>query len=252
MSSLDDNEIWRQIPPEEKFEIMARAQSEGVLTALIVIIVFSTLAVGFKLDWLMWGSLVAAPLIFQLAAGKAWRHLRPKLMLEHLAVRAVARRYAFTAKSNNLTLNLVFRGTWSEIYSEEKMQEQLQATFDRTHKAEVWIALFQDTIVVLTEGNGGARLLFANLVNDQLRIESKSLDGKGDYSSSKELTITRQEKNGVERKFSLTSKYPAALIVFEKRLLSLQREYIKHKESVLALPLSESAAPELAFEMFAE
>jgi len=48
---LDNSDIWRQVPPEEKFELMARAHASGVFAAFIAVILSGTMAIGFKLGW---------------------------------------------------------------------------------------------------------------------------------------------------------------------------------------------------------
>ncbi len=247
MSAQGDFDVWRIVPPEEKFEIMAKAQSKGMLACVITVIISSTIAVGFKMSWIMWGSLIICPFIFQFAAGKAWRTLRPKTMLEYLAARSASRRYAYTtSKAKDLTPNLIFRGNMEEVFGNDQIQEAMEAMIDNTKDAEVWVTLFGDAVVLISEKLGGAELKFAHVLDDKLSVTSRAPNGS-DYSAGKELYFEARDKDGTKkRSFKLTSKYPAALVVFEKKLKTL-------KANLAASPVANAAefagaADELAAE----
>lgn len=221
---LDHSELWRQIPPEEKFAIMARAHSKGVLASLVTIAVGATIAIGLQLSELMWASFLLCPLVFQFAAGKAWRDLRPRVMLEYLAARSAARRYAFTANAKELDLTMMFRGHLEHQFGEgeEATQEALEAMVANAKDAEVWVALFNDALVMMSEELGGATAQFAHVINEKMKVESRTLDERGDYSNAKELTIWGSKGKRFDTQvIKLTSHQPAALIVFEKKLRQL-------------------------------
>ena len=52
--NIDNHDAWRQIPPEEKFEAMARAQSHGIAACLGAIIVGGTVAGGLQQNMFFW------------------------------------------------------------------------------------------------------------------------------------------------------------------------------------------------------
>lgn len=219
MSAVDGKELWRQIPPEEKFALMARAHASGISAALIAIGLGSTLAVAFQVPWLMWGSMIVSPVMFQFAAGKAWRGLRPRIMLEYLAARSAARRYAYTANAKDLSVSLIFRGKMEQVFNKEEIMEELAAAVENAKEAEVWITLFKDAVVLMSEKPGGAKCELAHVLNEKVKVESRSSDGE-DYSSSKEVYITITDRSQETRKVKLTSSSPAAMIVFEKTIQS--------------------------------
>ncbi len=215
---LDGKELWRQIPPEEKIELLSRANSAGFMAALMLVLTGATFAVGLQMKWFLWGSLIVSPLVFQIVAGRAWRALKPSVMLSYLGARSAARRFAFIAKSKELTLRLLFRGEIEEQFISEDVESQLEEAIGSIRHATVWVALFEDAVVMLSERPGGAEAEFAHPITDTLHVESRSTDGK-DYSSKKELVIRYSSKLVGDRQITLRSKYPAALIVFEKALL---------------------------------
>lgn len=235
---LQETEIWRMIPPEEKLSVMAAAHARGVLTAGITIVVAATVAIAFQVDWIFFGALILSPFIFQFASSKAWRGFRPRMMLEYLAARAAARRYAFAARAKELELQLLFRGTMEQVFDREQEMEKLEATIAHNKETEVWIALFRDAVILMSEKPGGAKLEFGSLINDKLAIEGINPDGaEGEYTINREVMLTAQARGEkVRKKIKVTSDYPAALVVFERKLLELQRAA---KERQLDAPPSE-------------
>jgi hypothetical protein len=233
MLTVDTNEIWKQIPPEEKFEMMNKAHSTGVLAAVIVIVVASTVAVGLQIVAILWASLIMSPFIFQFAAGKVWRDLRPRTILEYLGARAAARRYAFTSHSKDLSVSMIFRGHLERQFDNDAIQEALEAAVSNTRESAVWVALFHDAVIMMSEKAGGAQLKFSHLIDDKLKVEATSPDG-ADYSNNKELSLTYKDRSGDVKRYKLTSRYPAALIVFEKKLLQFQQELSARRRGLAA------------------
>ena len=222
---LDSSDLWRRIPPEEKFELMAQAHASGVTAALIALLVAGTIAVGLRMSPLFWGIAICTPFVFQYAAGKAWRGLRPRLMLAYLAARSAARRYAFSTNGKDLTVSYMFKGTMSNEFDQDNLNDMLQSVYDGVKEAEVWVSLFGDSIVMMSEGKAGALLQFSHLLDDKLLIET---EGK-EYSRDRAVVFScRDKKSGTMRKIKLTSKYSAALVVFEKKIIPLH-EQVKRK-----------------------
>ncbi len=241
MPSLDGTEIWRTIPPEEKLELMSQAHAKGIFSAFLLILVGSTLSVGFKSNWMLWGGILASPMVFQFAAGKAWRGLRPRLVLEYLAARSAARRYAFSNKGKDLTVRMMFRGTLSHMFEEDMLQEALEAAFENTKEAAVWITLFGDSVVMMSEEVGGARLQLAQVLNDKLSVESKPGASGKDYANGKEIVLSINSKTGDTKKYKVTSKHAAALVVFEKKMQS-QLSELRKAGSDLEIPQLDAPA----------
>jgi Arc/MetJ family transcription regulator len=215
MDTIDSNELWRFIPPEEKVQALTKAQSKGVAASLMAIAVAGTLSVGLQEVWVFYGALIISPLIYQLAAGRSWRELKPKMMLEYLAARSAARRYAFSVKGEELTVKLMFRGTLIEEFKKDELNQALEDSVFGNREAAVWISLFPDSVILMQEHPGGAMLRFGHLINDKLEVSSNS-DG---YDNDLEVTLSSNDpRRGLEKRFKIKSDSPAALTVFLKRL----------------------------------
>lgn len=224
MENIEFPDLWRQIPPEEKLEVMSRAHARGILAALVSVIIGATLAVGFQANFLLWSSLLVGIFVFQFAAGRAWRTLRPIMLLEYLAARSATRRYAFTANSKELSVVQIFRGQLEEQFDQDHAEDALNATIDNVKEAAVWVALFRDAVVMIAERPGGAELKLGHVLDDKLEISARSVDGK-EYSTKREVIFQFKDRLfKTSRRFALRSKYSAALAVFEKRVLAYQQE----------------------------
>lgn len=235
LQAIDNSEAWRQIPPEEKLEMLAKAQSRGISAAALGIMVCAMVSLAFKVTWPMWLSMITAPFVYQFAAGKAWRALRPRAMLEYLAARSVARRYAFNSGSKSLVISLIMRGRYREEFSAnvEGVQQALEASLHSSAEAEVWIALFHDALILLREKPGGAELTVGAIINEKVSLEST--DGGG-YTNEKELLFRFRDKLGMERTYRISSRHPAALAVLEKKFLQIQNQQREEAERSLKAP----------------
>ncbi len=227
----DANETWRQIPPEEKFNVMARAQAKGVSAALGLLVCCGTIAIGLHANWVFWGGLAAAPFVYQFFAARAWRDLKPRMMLEYLAAKSAARRFAFTINAKDLGMNLLFKGALEKDFGQDNLQESLEAAFEQNQEAAVWIALFNDAVVAISEQRGGAQLEFGHLIDDKLSIVLEDTDER---TFSKTVYLSSNDKRNGPARYRITSAYPAALMVFEKKILSLQAEARTKAEKALA------------------
>lgn len=221
---IDSEQLWRQIPPEEKFELMAQAHSRGIAAAFSIIVVGATLAVGLQNDWLLWGSIILSPVIFQGTASKSWRSLKPRAILEYLAARSAARRFAFSLNSAKLTLTSMIRGQMEDVYEHESRSEELEADFENRRERDVWIALFQDALIVISEQAGGAKLELGQLLMKNIEMSADSPSGQGEYANDREILIKTTNNFGITKTSKLKSPYPAALIVLEKQMGNLIKQ----------------------------
>lgn len=227
-----NDEIWRLVPPEEKFQMLAKSHAKGTMAVFGTIIISSAIAIGLKLNWLLWCSLLFSPLIFQFIAGKTWRDIRPRAVLEFLAARSVVRRYAYSLKAKNLGVQLMFRGYMRMELPDQKVNDAFIALEEASTKTLLWISLLDSAVIVISEGRGGAHLDFGHLIDETLIIEGRSDDGK-EYSNFREVVLSSQLPKFKGRKYVISSIYPVALNAFERKLQDLRKEEIYRKEQDL-------------------
>jgi len=197
--------------------VLHQAQSGGAIAALILIFAASGMAIGFQFPWIFWGSLMVSPVVYKTISDGRFKRYKSNLMLIYLGARSAARRYAYKHNASDLSVLLLFRGELA------KGDETLFDTdeIEDSQLVPVWIALFHDTVVVIGEGVGGARLYFAHNLAKGLSVQGRSPQGEGDYSRSRVVTLKSDRYAGF---YHFRSDTPAALVVFEKKLSAILRE----------------------------
>jgi hypothetical protein len=224
-------DIWRRVPPEEKLELMARAQSRGVGASLVILLITGAVAVGLRMPWFFWAAFFTIPFAFQFASARAWRDIKPRTMLEYLAARSAARRYAYGAQSKDLTVELIFKGILQRDFSTLGESEELEARIEARDKVAVWVSLFADTIVMMSERPGGAKLEMIHSILERIEVTPEGFDDSG--AQSRRLVFDIEVRKGEVERWFLTSAYPAALLVCERKIKRAVEENKIHLEKQL-------------------
>lgn len=229
-------EAWNAVSPEERLDLISQAHAEGVSAAFAFAMLMSSIAYGFDKIWLLWFAAAGALLVMPLFASYAWRRGKPTLILQYLAARSVARRYAFGAKVPDLDLVLIFRGEYKELF--ENAEEEFKAQrgnvdFNASNRefVPVWIALMRGGIVIMSERLGGARLEFISNISSNLEFREAELAEDPDEDG----WIIVGTGLSVGRKVLLKSKHKASLYVFSKRVEQLLVEVREVQQKLDAL-----------------
>lgn len=216
METISADQMWRRIPPEEKFEILSKSHASGTSAVLFSIIVFLVISVGLREQLIFGLAIILIPLIFQRAASKRWRELKPRTIIEYLAVRSAARRFAFAGRARDLSVHQIIRGNWIEEHSESAEINGSQLT---VQEKPVWLVLLGDSLVCLSESSRGAILEYGAHLRDEFEMQSVEVE------SSRQKKVPLREfrfwklSSTTERiSCRFTSRYPGAMLVFEHRL----------------------------------
>jgi hypothetical protein len=181
------------------------------------------LAVGLREQEIMWLALLLLPIVFQQSASKRWRELKPRTILEYLAVRSAARRFAFAARARDLSVHLILRGNWTE----DRLNEAGQVSSFETGVSSraVWLILLGDCLVCLSEGTHGATLEYGAHLRDELEMQSVvGESSKGKQLPLRELRFWKQSTTQGRISCRFTTPFPGALVVFEHLLQQRQME----------------------------
>ena len=215
---LDD--VWQKIPPEEKLQLLAKAQSTGISTIFVLLMFTASMAVGLKSPWIFWGSFFAVPFVFQMASAKAWRITKPRAIVEYTAARASAGMYANQVDGHDLNPILVFKGTLER--AEHENADFSSDTFIEDEEPRgpvpVWVTLFPDSLVMFSESPYGSRREFACSIFDDLSVSSEGMDDI--TATDKRIVVSLKNKAGEESQWTLRSDYPASLVACERKLHS--------------------------------
>lgn len=231
-NTLNVYDAWNAVALEERLELISKAKAQGIIFATAVAFLIGAAAYGYDSVYLMFFGMAVALIAFPMSTGRIWRRCKSELILTYLAVRSVARRYGYAYKVPYLDIVLIFRGEYELLYSsdeEKALSEQYrEVDFDASTKGkkEVWVCLLRGAVILLSERLGGAKLEFINNIGSSTNCRKPTADESKD---GRALVISsggpHQTKNVL-----ISSKYPGALYVFEKRLGQLIHEAIAAKE----------------------
>ncbi|MDR2338374.1 MAG: hypothetical protein LBE20_07025 [Deltaproteobacteria bacterium] len=187
MSNINIENVWGAISGEEKDELLARAQANGIFASFVFIVLTTSAAFGFNQPWVIFVGIFCSVIIMPLFANRTWRVQKPTKILQYLAVRSVARRYAYGFGLRRIDITMLMRGYLQEVNNQTVQDlnfEQLSADEltknTLSKKKEVWICLIQSGILVISEKLGGAKLEFIS--NFDKGIQSHYLPSDRDNS----------------------------------------------------------------------
>lgn len=236
-TTLSVENAWNAVALEERIELISRAQAEGIVAAITYLLFIGAVAYGFDKIWVLAGGSVGTLLVIPLFASYSWRRTKPALILSYLAVRSVARRYAYGFNITDFDIVLIFRGRMEERFSSEEdeviMRQRDDVDIDSPYEREkeVWICLMRGAIVILSEKKGGAKLEFIAPIMPDCTCRKASPQ---DNAPHRGLILTGAGPSK-GRKIVLSSTYPGALYVFERQLARLLVEVTKGYERLMAL-----------------
>lgn len=234
--TLNVDNAWNAVSLEERLELIAKCQAFGILAASMVFIFVGAIAYGFDQIWLLLAGVAMAVIAMPAFASYSWRRHKPTLILNYLAVRSVARRYAYGYVLPELGFVIIFRGRITRIFSskeeEELFKQQQEVDLDDQSNAhmskDVWICLLRGGIIALSEQKGGARLEYITAISPNVVMRK----GKREDGFSEDDIIVEGIGNMPGRKVVIQSKYPGTLYVFERKLARLIEN---SKDSVIRL-----------------
>ncbi len=233
--SVDD--AWNAVALEERLELVSKAQAHGLIGCTCSVLLIGTIAYGFDAIWLLWAGMATVPFVFPLFASYSWRRGKPALILAYLAVRAVARRYAYGYNLTDLDIVLIYRGTMKELFKtkEEEALSKHKQTIDFEAPVEtdklVWICLLRGGVLVLSERAGGAKLEFITPIVPELEVRKP----RPDEDAPDNAVVIEGCHMSKGRVVMISSTAVAAQYVFDKQLDALWSESRRTAERLEAL-----------------
>ena len=188
----------------------------------MVFLFVGAIAYGFDQIWLLLAGVALGVVAMPAFANYSWRRYKPTIILSYLAVRSVARRYAYGYALPDMGIVLIFRGKITRVFAskeeEELFKQEQEVDFDNQSSAQmskdVWICLLNGGIIAMSEQKGGAKLEYITAIAPNVVVKK----GNGDQGFSENDVVIEGIGNMPGRKVVLQSKYPGALYVFERKL----------------------------------
>lgn len=232
-NSLAVDDIWQSVSLEERLDLISRSQASGFISSIITLLLVGSIAYGLDEIWLLVAAVGCSFFTFPLFSSHSWRTGKPSLILAYLAVRTLARRYAYAFDLQNIDIILIYRGHFKEILgSEEEEYNRQKNLADFGQVADdfipVWIILMRGGVIVLSERVGGAKLEFITpIVHDTKLTELESGLGRREVGCVLDGSGMNKGKSII-----LKTNYKGAHYVFTKRFEQLVFEAIKTQETI--------------------
>lgn len=219
---------WNAVALEERLELLSRVHADGVMAGITTLLLMGTIGYGFDQISLLVFGFGAMFFTVPMFMSRTWRRAKPALILAYLAVRTMARRYAYGYNITDLDIILVYRGTLRELYknreTEELVRQRQVVDFDAAPEEEsrdVWICLLRGGVVILSERAGGAKLEFISMITNDMVIR----DPETQESRVPGSVIIEGVLLAKGRTILLETRAPGAQYVFRKQLERLISEY---------------------------
>jgi hypothetical protein len=244
-SVISIDQAWQSVSLEERLELISRAQASGLMATMATMFLIGCMAYGFDKIWLLVVGVAASSFVYPLFSSFSWRTEKPALILAYLAVRTVARRYAFAYNVPDLDIVFIYRAEIRELFrdkaAEELARQELDVEIDTPVEAykTVWVVLMRGGVVFLWERPGGAKMEFlTHLTNESVLRKPTNNENPPD-----ERALVLEGVAAIKgRALMITSRYPAAHYVFEKKVLALIEEQRALQETQERLRTQNQAA----------
>jgi hypothetical protein len=239
-SALSIEKAWNTVALEERIDLIAKSNAEGIVAAVMMLFFMGAVGYGFDNIWVLAAGVPGAMLIAPLFSGASWRKDKPELILKYLAARSVTRRYGYGAGIPDLEVVVIFRGMMRELFAsaeEESLRRQHEdVDIDEpiADDREVWICLMVGGVIIISEKKGGAKLEFASPLAAE--VHCKKVNRPDLPPEAVAINGAGMSKG---RKIALWSSSRGAIYVFEKKVNQLVQEAIVAKNKILERIASE-------------
>jgi len=225
-TSLDAQlqELWLKVPEEERRELLAYAQSRAVETCALLTLIGCSTAVGLQMPWMLLAVLVLLPIIYQINTGRLWRELKPQTLVRYFVAGSTAQQFAEQLRSRDPSLKLIFRGSLQAIPIKDDIPTETQEQFSDELREEipapcdVWISLFPDSLVIISESNAGAQLEFAHSTLHNFAVALDAPDDADSGHAGNRLLIQTTDEDIVTGRWILSSPHTETLLACERKI----------------------------------
>lgn len=235
-------DVWQKVPKEEQVDIKTFAQSKGIEMCFTIFAFSTTTAIALEMRWLFFAGLSLIPLVYQVITAKIWRNLKIKTNLQYLVASTTAQRYAKMVNAKDLTLKMIFKGSLSSWKHAESstVSEEDDA---QPPTVDVWVCLFPGDLIMLSEGNKGAKLQLAHALLSDFRVFSET--GEETHSSRKKLFLDTPNEHGETVRHALSARHTTTLVAFEKKIrLLAEQQRQQHEAQVQPHPKEQEKGPQ--------
>jgi len=214
--TLSLEQVWQAVALEERLELVTKAKADGILAAVGFLLLIGSIAYGFDAILLLGLGSIFSILVVPIFSGYSWRRNKPILVLEYLAARTIARKFAQLSRFDDLGLYFIFRGQAKPVFASEE-EEALVRQSDRVELDST--DGFRDCWVCLL--GGGLVVEFCGSFSSDLNIRPATTE---EDASEGAFVVNQENSNKKTKSLLVRSRYRGALYVFDKRFQHLLKE----------------------------
>lgn len=208
---------WHRVPEEEKRELLTNAKAKGLEACILLTLFGASGAFGLGMASILLGTAVLLPLLYQVISVRAWREGRPRLIAKYMVAEHTASQYAASMQSKDPAPKALFRGN---LIPPMKLIAQKYPEIDpedlQAHPIPVWVSLFPDHLIMISESDTGAKLEFAHSTLEHFRLITDHSEEADEPRDTMEIETDSPE--GESTRWILKTPHTSAMLACEKKI----------------------------------
>lgn len=215
-------QMWQKLPHEERVLLSAQAKARGIEACTICIVLASAVTVSLRMPGILMGSLCFMPLLYQVISRRTWLATKPLTVIRYFLAGVSARLFAEKLHSADPSLKLIFRGTLEPLHvdgsREENQEFAEELAEEKPNPKDVWVSLFPDSLVMISEGDSGATLEFAHSTLHDFTVTVDTPEDSRGNSLASRLVIQTNRGDEEASRWVLSSPHTTTLLACERKI----------------------------------
>lgn len=215
-------QIWQKMPDEERVLMLAQAKASGIEACAIFSMLAAAVSLSLHIPWMLIAAACCLPLMYQVMSRRAWMHIKPITVVQYFLASISTQFFAESLRSKNPSLKLIFRGLLHPVPLEGKNSDSEDGELEHAESIptskDVWVSLFPDSLVMISEGESGADLIFGHSTLHDFEVEVDSPEDARGSRLATRLLIQTSKDNQVTSRWILTSPHTETLLACERSI----------------------------------
>jgi hypothetical protein len=228
-------ETWQKIPEEERTLLLAQAKAQAVEAGCLCAVGGLALATSLQSSGIILCTLALVPLLYQVVSTRAWLERKPLTIAKYFVASVTSKLYAQSLQSTDPSLKLIFRGSLQAVPLTEPVPEadEFREELEEQKPApkDVWISLFPDALVMITEGSEGAELAFGHSTLKDFEVALDTPEDSDGESQPSRLLIQTTLNDTIESRWVLSSPHTTTLLACERKIRFFSQKATEQPEA---------------------
>lgn len=218
------HELWPKVPEEERLQLLAYTKSKALENCALLTVIGGSTAIGLQMPGILLAVLVTLPILYQVVAARLWLEVKPRTLIQYFVASLTASRFAQSLNSSDPSVKLIFKGSLQPVPLDDDVPPETQELFAEELESEVapprdvWISLFPDSLVMISESDAGARLEFGHSTLNDFAVALDTPEDTEPTQKESRLLIQTTSEDAVTGRWVLSSPYPSMLVACERKI----------------------------------